>query len=185
MPTLRLWISVAWSWAIVEHRSTRLDSSMNRLSLTHSIRGLHLASCIFISPLSLSLLVGGFNPSAKYERQNGFIFPQFSGWKLKKHLKTTNLRINNYTFKKKYVWGWWEWVFSTDRLIMSIIGAWYQATQGAWLDRDAWGVFLSRVFQCRCWGVLLLPYDGQNMTNLEEKIGEKHTPETPNVKVKL
>ena len=41
-----------------------------------------------------SNLVGGFNPSEKYARQNGFIFPNFRGEKIIKSLSCDHLAIH-------------------------------------------------------------------------------------------
>ena len=38
-------------------------------------------------------LVGGFNPSEKYARQIGFIFPKYRWWKLKKYLSCHHLAV--------------------------------------------------------------------------------------------
>ena len=43
-------------------------------------------------PSLTSFLVGGWtNPFEKYARQNGFIFPQVSGWKFKKYMSCHHL----------------------------------------------------------------------------------------------
>ena len=39
--------------------------------------------CILYIYINIIYIVGGFNPFEKYARQNGFIFPQFSGVKIK------------------------------------------------------------------------------------------------------
>ena len=40
----------------------------------------------YTPPQRHTLLGGGFNPVEKYARQNGFIFPNFRGWKFQKNI---------------------------------------------------------------------------------------------------
>ena len=67
----------------------------------HGLEMLHFQQkiCIFI----FHLLVGGWtNPFEKYARQNGFIFPQFSGWNLKKSLSGHHL-VHLYSSSSKWL----------------------------------------------------------------------------------
>ena len=46
---------------------------------------------MYTNILHTQQLVGGFNPSEKYARQNGFIFPTFRGENTKKYLSCHHL----------------------------------------------------------------------------------------------
>ena len=57
----------------------------------------HVCVCIYIYIILYIYihinLVGGYNPSEKYARQNGFIFPNFRGENKKKWVATLSLYI--------------------------------------------------------------------------------------------